>query len=274
MKNIIVPVDFSDTAFKAALFAGNMAEFYGADLLLYHSYEKIIPTSEYGYSAINMSVLQEAAEQELSIFKTRIQAELRRTINIVVKAEYNSLTEGLEQLCDSIEPDLIVMSLSGKNALSRLVVGSNTLKVISELYYPVLVLPHDASFTPVRKIGLACDYKKESPSMPLALLKYMVHDLSAELFVLNVEDVNAAVSTKNGNENICVGPLLDGLKASYQTVISAGVTNGINWFAEKEKIDWVVMVPQKHRLAEKLFTKSRTKDLLLHTKLPVLCMHG
>ena len=73
MKKIIVPVDFSDTALNAALYAGHLAEFYGADLWLYHAYEMMVPATEYGYSYVSEKELQEAAMQELETFTGAIK---------------------------------------------------------------------------------------------------------------------------------------------------------------------------------------------------------
>jgi nucleotide-binding universal stress UspA family protein len=273
MKKIIVPIDFSDTALNAALYAGNMAEFYGADLWLYHAYEMLVPATEYGYTYISEKELHEAAVQELELFKNKIQRELRRTINIFTAASNAKLTDGLDELCGNVDPDLVVMGLSGKNALTRLIVGSNTIRAIHQLPYPVLVVPPGAIFIPVRKIGLACDFEKILEYGPVETLKAVVHDLHAELFVVHVKDINGSIAEGEAKESMYAGELLHSMRPSYQTVVSAGVRNGINWFAEKEKIDWIVMVPRKHNFAEKIFGKSETNDLLRHTHLPVLCMH-
>ena len=244
MKKIIAPVDFSDAAANAAIFAGNLAEFYGAELWLYHSYEMIVPATEYGYSYVSFTEMQEAAEHEL------------------------------EALCNEIKPEFVVMGLSGKNALARLVVGSNTIRTIHHLNYPVLVIPPKATFIPVRKIGFACDYKRVLENTPVEPLKKIVHDFNAELFVLNIEYSNTATSAEKIKESEVITELLKDLKPYYQTIVSGDVTNGINWFAEKEKIDWMVVIPKKHKLVEKMFNRSQTKELLHHTHLPVLCMHG
>ncbi|MBS1511360.1 MAG: universal stress protein [Bacteroidetes bacterium] len=273
MKKIIAPVDFSDAAANAAIFAGNLAEFYGAELWLYHTYEMAVPVTEYGYTYISITEMQEAAMHELESFRMKVQDALRRNISINLKAENASLVEGLTQLCTEIQPDLVVMGLSGKNALTRLVVGSNTIRTIHNLDYPVLVVPPKATFIPVRKIGFACDYKEVEATTPVGTLKKLVKDFNAELHVLNIEFSNGALSAEKVKEGEIVTALLSDIKPFYSTIISADVTSGINWFAEKEKIDWMVVIPKKHNLTEKLFVRSQTKALLHHTHLPVLCMH-
>lgn len=273
MKKILAPVDFSETAANAAIFAGNLAEFYGGELWLYHSYEMIVPVTEYGYSFISVTDMQQAAENELEEFKKKIQAALRRTIPIYIKAENASLTEGLNALCDIIQPDMVVMGLTGKNALTRLIVGSNTIRAIQLLKYPVLIVPPKATFIPVRKIGFACDYKQMVAPKTLASLKKLVHDFYAELHVLNITFPKANVTGQQQEEGKYISESLKDIKPLYQTILSADVTNGINWFAQKEKIDLIVVIPKKHNLIEKMFSRSETKELLYHTHLPVLCMH-
>jgi nucleotide-binding universal stress UspA family protein len=273
MKKIIAPVDFSAAAENSAVFAGELAAFYGAELWLYHTYEIIIPVSDIGYPFINLKEMQDAAEYELEEFKKKIQANLKSPISIHYKAENTTLSEGLELLCEEIKPDVVVMGLSGKNALTRLVVGSNTIRTIHTLKYPVLVVPPRAEFLPVRKIGFACDYEKVIETTPIEPLKKLLRDFHSELYVLNIIHNNSGATPEKIEESLYIGELLSEFKPYYKTITSAETTVGINWFVEKEKIDWIVVIPKKHKLIEKLFSRSHTKDLLYHTHVPVLCIH-
>ena len=183
----------------------------------------------------------------------------------------NVLQLGLTNFCDEIKPDLVVIGLSGKNSLARLIVGSNTIRAINDLKYPLLIIPPQAEFIPVRKIGFACDYREIGEKTPVTLLKKIVNDFHAELHVLNVDTRHT-----NGlslNETYKMDELLKGVKAEYHSVEAAEITDGINWFIDKEKLDWIMMIPKKHRLLEKIFKRSHTKELIFHTHTPVLCIH-
>ncbi|MBL0147091.1 MAG: universal stress protein [Chitinophagaceae bacterium] len=160
MKKIIAPVDFSSAAENSAIFAGKLAEFYNAELWLYYAYELVAPFGEYGYSAVTPLDMENAAKFELAEFKKKIESQIKTAVTINIKADNASLNDGLTAFCDELQPDMVVMGLSGKNALTRLVVGSNTIRAIQNLKYPVLVVPPKAEFLPVRKIGFACDYKR------------------------------------------------------------------------------------------------------------------
>lgn len=273
MKTIIAPVDFSVTAENAAIFAGNLAAFYGADLWLYHAYEAMASVPGYAYPMATDAEMQAAGEIALNEVKERVQSALRCHIPIYIKTDDRPLVNGLTELCDNLKADLIVMGLSGKNALARLVAGNNTLRVIKELTYPVLVVPSKAVFEPVRKIGFACDYQQVVETTPVGSLKKLVRDFNAELHVLNIIFNNSGISVEKWNESVYINESLKEFNPSYQTLMSNDITAGINWYAQKEKLDWMVLVPKKHNLMEKLFLRSQTKDLIYHTKMPVLCMH-
>lgn len=273
MKRIIVPVDFSETAANAALYAANVASFYHADLWLFYNYNVMPVLAEYAYSGVNESELESAAIYELEMFKKKIESQLSGPVNISVKAANGDLINALNDFCDEIKPDMVVFGLSGKNALTRLVVGSNTIRAIQQLRYPVLVVPPKAEFLPVRKVGFACDYKKISATTPVYFLKKLVKDFNADLYVMNVEYNQAQQADASGEGAALITSLLEEVKPYYTAVSSPDITLGINWFAEKEKIDWMMMVPRQHSFMEKMFGRSQTKELLYHTHLPVLCMH-
>jgi nucleotide-binding universal stress UspA family protein len=272
MKTILVPVDFSETAANAAEFAGNLAAFYGAELWLYHAFQIPIALSEFAYPVLDIAEMQKAADHELEVLKDKTQAKLRRTIPIHLKSEMNVLQLGLDNICATINPDLVVMGLSGKNALTRLIVGSNTIKTINDLRYPLLVIPPKAEFIPVRRIGFACDYHQLEKTTPVSLLNKIVTDFHADLHVLNI-------STHKNNEksidegNAMIMDLLKGTKAEFHNVEAREVPEGINWFIDRAKLDWIVVIPKKHRLLEKVFKRSHTQELIFHTHTPVLCIH-
>lgn len=274
MKTIIVPVDFSTTSANAAEFASNLAAFYGADLLLYHTYEIPVSLSEFAYPVFDVTEMQKVAMHELEILKENTLAKLKYSITINLRAEMNVLEIGLDGVCDEVKPSLVVMGLSGKNALTRLIVGSNTIKAIHHLKYPILVIPAKAYFLPIRKIGLACDYKQVELNTPLELLKKVVMDFRAELHVMNVDFENKNFEPGMLQESFILTELLKDLKPAYHNIEAIDVVEGLNTFAEVAKLDWIVVIPKKHTLVQKVFTTSHTQQLLYHTTVPILCIHA
>ena len=190
MKTIIVPVDFSKNSANATKFAANLAAFYGAEIVLYHAYQLPVVMHEFVYPAFDIEKTQRAAEHELEVTKENTLSNIKVKITINIKAEMAFVQDGLSVICNNLKPDLIVMGLSGKNALTRLIIGSNTIKIIQELKYPVLAIPSKAEFIPIHKIGFACDYQKIKQATPVSLLKKNVTDSNAYLYVLNINSIN------------------------------------------------------------------------------------
>ncbi len=273
MKTIIVPVDFSEAASNAAEFAGQFASFYGATVWLYHAYQIPIALSEFAYPVVDIAEMQKAAEHELEILKENTLSKLSHAINIHIRTEMNVLHLGLNNLCDELKPDLVVMGLSGKNALTRLIVGSNTIKAINELNYPLLVIPKMASFIPIKKIGFACDYLTVQKNTPVQLLKKFVADFHAELHVMNIQDNGTNPDPLKEKEGFIMNHLLKEVKATFHSIEAGEITEGVNWFIKHSKLDLLVVIPRKHHLLEKLFRRSHTKELIYHTHIPVLCIH-
>jgi len=273
MKKIIVPVDFSPAAANAALFAGELAAFYGAEVWLYHTYESNLAISEFAYPLFDNEELQKAADNELELLKEKTLGNLRTPVSVHTKAEMTLLQDGLTNYCNEVQPDLVVMGISGKGALTQLLIGSNTIKAIHYLKYPVLVVPHKATFTPVQRIGFACDYREISTTAPLSLLKKIVADFNAELHILNVDFKNKNFTAEEVHESFILKDLVDDIKPEYHSIESEDVTEGINWFAEQDKLDWIVVIPKKHPAVQKIFSRSHTRHLLFHTHLPILCLH-
>ena len=273
MKRIVVSVDFSATSANAAEFAANLAAFYGADIWFYHAFEIPIALSEFAYPVVDVEEMQKAADHEMEVLKNTILEKLKRKININTKAEMNDLQLGLQQICNELNPDLLVMGISGKNALTRLIVGSNTIKAIHKLTYPVLVVPPKAEFIPIRKIGFACDYRQVEKTTPVSIIKKFVSDFNAELHIMNVDYHNSITDAAKANESYIINELFRDVNAEFHSIEANEITEGINWFVDKSKLDWLVVIPKKHRLVEKIFDRSQTKELVYHTHVPILCIH-
>jgi hypothetical protein len=90
--------------------------------------------------------------------------------------------------------------------------------------------------------------------------------------VLNVDKSNTTNAAK-AQEGYLVDDLLRGTKAEFHSIEAGEITDGINWFVDRSKLDWLVVIPKKHNLLEKMFRRSQTRELVFHTHIPILCIH-
>jgi nucleotide-binding universal stress UspA family protein len=272
MKNIIVAVDFSVASKNAANYALKLAGFYKANLILYNAYELPVTYSEYGYPFVNSAELQNAAEYQMQELLNGLTGESAYMEKIETKVELNNLMDGLESICEFAKADLVVMGITGKDALTRLLIGSNTIQAIHHLHCPVLIVPKGCTFLPFQKVGFAVDYTKPASAEAIGIVNSIVTTFKASLDVINVDWENRHFSVAAQDQQDLLHKQLSATNTSFHNLENEHIATAIHDFARSEKINLLVAMPKKHNLIEKLFTRSQSKELLYHTDMPVLCI--
>ena len=150
----------------------------------------------------------------------------------------------------------------------------NTLREeFKKLKYPVLAVPPHMEYKPVQKICFAFDNKHTGNDVALQQLSDLTASLHAELHVLNTQpDVH------NQDNNLDIDPntknKLSAANPHYHIVFDVQDIDGaINEFAEKNNMDWLVMIPRKHSFFEGLFHKSHTKAVTQNSPIPIVALH-
>lgn len=275
MKTIIVATDFSPASLQAANYAADMALAINADLLLFHVCD--IPTNyteiPYPASDIIPGIIKNA---ETEIEKLENQLLLRTSCKVKISSEVKIglVIAELAEACERVHPYSVVIGMHGAGAVERFLFGSNTLSAIRNLAWPLIIVPPDASFKAIKKIGLACDFKKVIDTTPVKEIKTLVQDLHAELHVLHVREANErSHAAEIAEESGWLQELLDELKPVYHILENENVEEGIFRFVDNNQVDLLIVIPKKHSLAERLFVKGHTRELALHTHMPVMAVH-
>src|SRR5664279_2466838 len=107
---------------------------------------------------------------------------------------------------------------------------------MKHLAWPLITVPPEASFSSIKKIGLACDFDNVIDTTPLEEIKMLLYDFKAELNVLNtgkekVFDPNLVF------ESGLLQEMLVDLKPNYHFITCENIDEGIMDFAEKNNID-------------------------------------
>ena len=181
MKKILCPVDFSKASMNGMEYAGNLAAKLMAHLTLLYVRPTIWPEAiqldqkvSQGIDDINsrLQVLSEQCEQE---FGVTCSAHIEQTTNTLEKAIAEQATQN----------DLIVMGTNGADNFYQFVFGSNSFHVMKQSSKPVLVVPDDCSFRPIRQIVYAFD-PATNENFTVEQLKALAIPLNASIKVLHV----------------------------------------------------------------------------------------
>ena len=272
MKTILVATDFSSAALNAANYAADMALAINTDMLLLHVYQIPANYSEIPVPITEEDVLQNA-EKNINELKEQLTKRTGGKLNIVTEVRTGIFfSRELKTVCEDIEPYLVVMGSQGTTATERLFFGGHSVYTMKHLMWPLITVPPDATFSSIKKIGLACDFDKVVDTTPIHEIKMLVTDFNAELHVLNTgkkEVPDPEIVFESGLLEEMLAPLLP----NYHFITNENTDEGIINFAEKNNIDLLVVLPKRHGLLDKLIHRSHTKQLVLHSHIPVLALH-
>lgn len=276
MKTIIVPTDFSTTAYNAARYALGLAQQMGTTrIVLYHAYELIVPIPDVPTSIpmVDPNELKAASLDGLDRMKQDLLPALPEGVVLDCRADNALLAANIDTLSQEENADLIVMGTTGGSQLEEILIGSNTIDVVKHTTCPVLIVPSGATFKPVKKIVFACDFKKVGTGTPVYPLKRLLNVFQAELHVLNIDKEGKGLSTDVPEASLLLDTLLEGYNPKYHFVDHGNVVQGIMEFADRENADLILTIPRKHGLFEGIFKRSRTAQLAFHTHIPLLAIH-
>lgn len=272
MKTLLVPTDYSLSANVALEYAAQMARVLKARIVLYHAYFKADISSE----AIVVLPTEEELIQENS---TKLEAMCRVISNTYqVLTAYATgptpLSERLPDLMKQWKADLIVMGMPVLSSVDKRIFGSTTTSVIWQAQYPVLVVPHDASFEGLKQIMFACDYHSLSPDNALSLLKDLAKAFHSHVSVLHVEKAEAP-EAKDEAKRIKLPnmeTLLQGVSHDYLFIEAEDALKGIESGVDDFKADLLVMVPQEHGFWDLVNNRSMTRKMAFRTHVPLLAL--
>ena len=280
MKNILVPVDFSEPAKHAARYAMCLAEHLNAErIILYNAYQQPMPADPLlieptmnAMEVFNVSDLGEISRDHLQRFKKEIQSDAPASLQIEVIGEFNELTEGIQEICKAHQIDLVVTGITVGDKFTETLVGSHALDIAKQVTTPVLVVPQEAGYKLIQNILFACDYKQVAKTTPVLPLQKIITETGANLHVIHVKE------TDKKEEALAAGSatlkqLLGNISLQFHEVQNSNFAEAINTFVAQHDINLLVAIPKKHGFFDGLFRKSHIKTLAFHTHVPLLLMH-
>lgn len=273
MRTILVPTDFSAIATNALHYAIEMANTIKTNLMLLHVYQVPVSYTDAPIVMVSVDELRHAAEKRMEQLKEMVRKIVRPEQKVYTETRLGNITDELESICEKIKPFAVVMGTKGASAFERVVFGSNTLSAIRHLHVPVICVPPGKTFGKgIKKIGFACDCKEVVATTPTRIIRDLVKNFDAELHVLNV-NTDGKREEEKPEQTVLLETLLSDLHPEYHFLEHTDIEDAINAFAEKNNLDLVISIPKQHKLVEKIFRKSSTRQLVYESHVPVMCIH-
>ena len=260
MNTVIVPVDFSETSLNAARYAAKfLVGHKEMSIILYHSYSKA-------------SELEET-KKNLDELKAELSAGNDLTFETLAQQE-DAFIDGLERAVRHRAADLVIMGITGRNAIAQIFIGSNTLKMAERKACPVLIVPEKAEYHEVKNVMLSSDFnhtQKVTPSVPI---KKVLNISRPNLHIVNVDPAHyISITTHYQQEQENLREMFAEYNPEFHFMRLFDVDEALNLFAEEKNIDIIIAVQHNHSFLQKLYKRSRTQSISYKSNVPILIIH-
>ncbi|MBK7669302.1 MAG: universal stress protein [Sphingobacteriaceae bacterium] len=143
---ILIPVDFSETSLLAIKHGAFLAKYTKGDVYLLHVINK-----QYEHYAVleqpmhleTPEAYETGASNKLNELASSVSKEYGVSVNTIVSL--GNPTKEIINTAKDMKADLVVMGTHGYSPLEELVIGSNTLKVITKSACPVMTMSEKAN---------------------------------------------------------------------------------------------------------------------------------
>ncbi|MFC3199170.1 universal stress protein [Parapedobacter deserti] len=267
MKTFLIPVDFSDVSYTAAQYAVDMAAHLRANtVIFYHSYAHRPSDGYDDYEQATLRHLEKMAS------KLHIPATLASE-QFIYLADAKSVTEGVGAIVANYAVSLIVMGIAGLSDIENTLIGRNAMDVAKSGVAPLLIVPRDHVFKPIKKVVYATDLKDVMYVTPAASIIKLAGQLGAETHVVHVDPATHGQTPEKilGKQEVL--RMLEPLNPEFEVVSEVkDSADGIFDYVKKHEIDLILMASRNHGFFQRIFHSSVSKKLLNLADVPVVLL--
>ena len=266
MKKILIPTDFSSVADNATQYAIEIAAAFKSKLFLYHVFS--MKKSDYDLNFSNekqpfKKKVKLSMEKTTEKFK---EAITQKELTLKTKVYQGNIFSLFGRTVKKDGIALVVMGSKGASGINKIIFGSVAATALEKSKIPLLVVPPEYTFQPLRHIVLAIDHKEISPEV-LSPLQELAAKFGAKVTILNIKK-DSKKETRIENNIV-----LDDVETTYQEVpFSKSINNSISEFIKKEDCDLLCMVRRKKGFLESIYKKSITKNQVYNNQVPLLVL--
>src|SRR4051812_38688054 len=171
---IFLATDYSESAVSAERYAVELAKNTNSLLTILHVYE--IPFNFPSERSAYVKATEALRKNEMLHLERHFNTLLESLGIHISELSFECIVmEGtvgkqIRKEAEQLNMDIVVVGTHGATGFRKFFLGSHTWDVIKSSHVPVLAIPKDATYTPIRKIVFATDYREgEAPGVRFLL---------------------------------------------------------------------------------------------------------
>ncbi|HEX2847886.1 MAG TPA: universal stress protein [Chitinophagaceae bacterium] len=278
MRSILILTDFSEAAFRAAEYAAELAATLQVKrIILYHAYQTIVVGgADLPAAPINTQRLYLDSMESLGLVQDRLKSLVGQEVKIDMLAQDTSfLPDMINQLCEKEKIGLVVMGVSGKSGVEKLLIGSITGSVLKSVEFPALIVPNETVIGKGIKSIVLCTDLKDLGDIPSGTLYEILDAFSSELHIVNVlPESKEGYSTETEKSITKLHQNLEKYHPFFHYLQGEDTVSDILSFAEEHQASLIIVFPKKHGFFSSIFHKSVSKKLAYNSSVPLLSLPG
>jgi len=273
MKNILVPIDFSENADKALTAAKEIASKTGANLTILHAYQPYVADISIPVSESSLPIYEEMENSYKTQFDGYVDTAINEGYEAIGMWETDGIHSAILRQAKEIDADLIVVGRTGRGGFVDKLIGSSATDIALDAKCPVLIIPPQVGAISFRKVVYATQLEYEETDILREVLD-LVKKLNADLSFVKISTLEQP-NIQSDNQYIEQMTNVLGIPASDIVVRKGGsVLDGIEDYCDEVKADLLVVSTRERGFLERyIINPSITKKLVVDTHVPLLVYH-
>ena len=269
--NILLPTDFSDNAWSAAVYAFKL--YADKECIFYFLHSNFNGTKTISnITKALISTMDEKAMKELMELKEMAEvsnANANHTFEIVLSPE--KLLKAIEVESEKHKIDLVVMGTRGSTGAKEFFYGSNTVNIINKMRLcPVLVVPDEYDFIEPKQIAFPTDFNRFYDKIKLEFLKDFADLFNSKIRIVHIKTENQLDEIQEYNYAMLKKQLEDCNFSFHWMPDYTKKVEEIHIFIEDLKINILVMINYRHSLIESIVKEPVIKKIGFRPVIPFL----
>ena len=274
MLKVLLPTDFSDIAWNAICYALEFLEDQVCSFYLLHTYTPAFYRMDYLVGGPSFSAIPDTGI-DVSI------AGLEKTVaDIQAKyanpnhefqsvSAFNLLTDEINRLAWEKDIDMVIMGTKGATGAKEIFLGTNTVYVMRKAKIPVMIIPENAGFKPLKKILFPTDYWTRYNCEELEFLVDMVKFCECEITVLHVKEEYELTENQEDNKDH-ISKCLAEVPHNFVELKGALMPDAIMKYIDDQQFKYLVMMNRKHSFLERMLWKQNIDQIGFQVQIPFL----
>lgn len=276
MKRILLPTDFSSTAWNAITYALALFEKEPCTFYVLHTYTPAFYRIDYmlggpPFSAIPDAEVNRSAEGLEKTVADMQQISKNPKHRFEIASAFNILSHEINELTEEKEIDLVVMGTKGATGAREVFIGSNTVYALRKATVPVLVIPKGVEYSPIKNILFPTDYLSRYKESEIRKILDLAHMEDHSITVLHVME-GSELSEEQLMNKAHLAKILKNTSHRFVELKYKLMPFAVMEYLENESFDLLAMMYKKHPLLERIFERQNVDHMGYHVNIPFLAV--